>query len=155
MYDIPRDLLDAFKAAPETLAGLLANVSQEQAKAAKGGDEGWSIVEVLCHLRDAAEIGLQRDRAMAEQENPVIEPYDQEVFAAERNYAGQDLHQALADFTRLRREQVAFLESLSPEAWKRTGKHAELGTIDILGHVLHMVCHDAVHCAQIARQLQG
>jgi hypothetical protein len=154
MYNSTRDLLDAFKATPETLAALLAGVSQKRARSAKGGDEGWSVVEVLCHLRDAAEIGLQRDRLMAEQDNPEIAPYDQEQLAAERNYAAQDLGKALAEFTHLRREHIAFLEGLPPEAWRRPANHLEIGNIDILNHVLHMVCHDAIHCAQIARQLK-
>lgn len=155
MYNTTRDLLDAFKATPETLTLLLAGVSQEQAKAAKGGDEGWSVVEVLCHLRDGEEIGLQRDRLMFEQDNPDIAPYDQEQLAAQRNYAAQDLRQALADFVRLRREHVAFLESLTPEGWMRPGNHLEMGNIDIFNHTLHMVCHDSIHCAQIARQLKA
>jgi hypothetical protein len=155
LYNTTRDLLDAYKAAPETLAALLAGISQEKARAAKGGDEGWSVVEVLCHLRDGAEIGLQRDRLMAEQDNPDIAPYDQEQLASERNYAAQDLRRALAEFTRLRKEHVDFLENLSPEAWKRPGNHLEMGRIDILSHVEHMVCHDSIHCAQIARQLKA
>jgi hypothetical protein len=155
MYNSTRDLLDAFKATPETLAGLLANVTDAQAKAAKGGDEGWSVVEVLCHLRDGEEIGFQRDRAMFEQKNPDIAPYDQDKFAIDRNYASQDLRKALAEFIRLRKEHVAFLESLSPEGWKRPGNHLEIGNIDIFSHTEHMVCHDSIHCAQIARQLKG
>ncbi len=155
MYNTTRDLLDAFSAAPETLAALLAGVSQKQAKAARGGDEGWSVVEVLCHLRDGEEIGLQRDRLMAGQDNPDIAPYDQEQLARERDYAGQDLRKALAEFTRLRQEHVAFLEQLSPDAWKRPGNHLEMGRIDILSHTEHMVCHDSIHCAQIARQLSA
>jgi hypothetical protein len=153
MYNSTRDLLDAFKSTPEILAALLAGVSQKQAKAARGGDEGWSVVEVICHLRDGEEIGLQRDRLMAGQDNPDIAGYDQEQLAAERDYASQDLHKALAEFTRLRKEHVTFLESLLPEGWKRPGNHTEIGKIDIFSHTEHMVCHDSIHCAQIARQL--
>jgi len=74
MYNTTRDLFVAVTATPETLTLLLAGVSQEQAKAARGGDEGWSVIEVLCHLRDAEEIGLQRDIQMRDRENPDIIP---------------------------------------------------------------------------------
>jgi hypothetical protein len=153
MYNSTRDLLDALRVTPDTLTGLLAGVNQEQAQAAKGGDENWSAVEVLCHLRDAEEYGLQRDILMRDRDNPEILPWDQEKLAVERNYAAQDLRTVLAEFIALRRQRLATLEGLSPEGWKRTGNHRELGTIDIFSHVLHMVSHDAIHCAQIARQI--
>jgi len=152
MYNLPRELLDALRVTPDTLTGLLAGVTQEQAQKAKGGDEGWSVVEVICHLRDAEEFALQRDILMRDRDNPDILPWDQEKRAVERNYAAQDLRAALAEFIALRQKRLAVLEALSPEGWKRTGNHREIGTIDIFSHVLHMVSHDAIHCAQIARQ---
>ena len=155
MYKSTQDLIDALRATPETLAGLLAGITQEQAQTARGGDESWSVVEVLCHLRDAEEFGLQRDIQMRDYENPEIIPWDQEKLALERDYASQDFRLALAEFISLRRQRLAFLEDLSPEGWKRAGSHRELGAIDIFSHVLHMVAHDAIHCAQIARQLTG
>jgi hypothetical protein len=153
MYNLPRDLLDALRVTPDTLTGLLAGVTQEQARKAKGGDENWSVVEVLCHLRDAEEYGLQRDILMRDRDNPDILPWDQEKLAVERNYAAQDLRTVLVEFISMRQQRLAFLEGLSPEGWKRTGNHGELGTVDIFSHVLHMVSHDAIHCAQIARQI--
>jgi hypothetical protein len=154
MYNTTHDLLDALRVTPDTLTGLLAGVTQEQAQVAKGGDENWSVVEVLCHLRDAEEYGLQRDILMRDRDNPDILPWDQEKLALERNYAAQNLRAVLAEFITLRQQRVAILEGLSPEGWKRTGNHREIGTIDIFSHILHMVSHDAIHCAQIARQIK-
>jgi hypothetical protein len=153
MYNSTKDLLDALRATPDTLTGLLAGVTQAEAHAAKGGDEGWSVVEVLCHLRDAEDFSLQRIKLMFEQDNPDIHPYDQEKLAIERDYASEDLHAALFAFIRLRQREIALLESLAPEDWERSGNHLEIGRITIFSHALHKVAHDAVHCAQIARQL--
>ena len=152
MYDIPRDLLDAFRAAPEIYEALLRGVTQEQAQAARGGDEGWSVVEVVCHLRDAEECGLERLRAMRDQDDPPLPGYDQERWAAERNYAAADLRQALAAFLGFRAQHIAELSALLPEGWERAGQHAEQGRITISAHTLHLVSHDAIHAAQIARQ---
>jgi DinB superfamily len=154
MYNSPKDLLDALRATPDTLTGLLAVVTQEQARQARGGDEGWSIVEVLCHLRDADEITTQRLVKMRDLDNPDILSYDQEKLAIERNYAAQDLLAALAGFIAERQRHIAVLESLSPEGWERPGNHGEIGTITILTLTIHNVSHDAIHCAQIARQLK-
>ena len=153
MYDIPRDLLDAFRATPDTLAALLRGCTQEQAQAARGGDENWSVVEVVCHLRDAEERGLTRTRAMRDADDPFLPGYDQEAWASERNYAAADLRAAFAAFLRLRAQHVAELAALPPAAWERTGRHEEQGRITITAHTLHLVAHDAIHAAQIARQL--
>jgi len=96
---------------------------------------------------------LQRDILMRDRDNPDILSWDQEKLAVERNYAAQDLRATLASFITLRQQRIAVLESLPPEGWERTGNHRDLGTITIFSHVLHMVSHDAIHCAQIARQV--
>ena len=64
MYDLPHDLLDALKATPEILNGLLDGIGEAQARSARGGDENWSVVEVVCHLRDAEEFFMKRFQAM-------------------------------------------------------------------------------------------
>ncbi len=153
MYDLPHDLIDALKATPETLTALLNGISQEKAALAKGGDEGWSVVEVVCHLRDAEEISIYRMQSMRDQDNPPITGYDQEALARERNYSDQDLRQALEQFIAFRQEYVTELSKLKPGDWDRPGAHSEFGHITILEHTIHHACHDSIHCAQIARQL--
>jgi hypothetical protein len=153
MYDLHHDLLDALKATPETLTGLLAGISQAQAGSAKGGDEDWSVVEVVCHLRDAEEFTIQRMQAMRDQSDPLIQGYDQEALARERNYRDANLRTALADFIAFRARYVAALTALEPAGWERVGHHNEIGEITIFTHAIHHASHDAIHCAQIARQL--
>jgi hypothetical protein len=153
MYDSTRELIEALKATPDILAALLRDVSQVEAQTACGGDEGWSVVEVICHLRDAEERSLRRTRAMRDEVDPPISGYDQERWARERNYAAADLCQAFDAFLRFRVEHIADLSALSPEQWQRTGRHDKHGPVTISNHTLHIVWHDAVHLAQIARQL--
>lgn len=153
MYDLQKDLLDAFKSTSDTLRFLLKGVTQEQAEAATGGDENWSVTEVMCHLRDAEERALERLRAMRDEDNPFLAAYDQEAWAKERNYAGQNLDWALEIFLRLREEHINDLSALTAEEWQRPGQHEEQGDITIFAHTLHMVAHDSQHAAQLARQL--
>jgi hypothetical protein len=98
MYDTRKDLLDAFAAARDVFTGLLAGCTPEQAWQARGGDENWSVVEVMCHLRDAEERAIERTRAMRDQDDPFLPGYDQEQWARERNYAASDLASTLAAF---------------------------------------------------------
>jgi len=55
----------------------------------------------------------------------------------------------------LRARHVEFLAELDAQAWERTGLHEEQGSITIASHILHLVSHDALHAAHIARQLLG
>jgi len=155
MYDEAKDLIDALRATPNSLEGVLRGVTQERAQTARGGDEGWSVVEVVCHLRDAEERTIERVRAMRDQANPFLSGYDQEQWARERHYARADLREALAAFIRLRAQHVADLAGLDAAGWARTGRHEEQGTITIANLAIHIVAHDAIHCAQMARQLHG
>jgi hypothetical protein len=154
MYDTSGDLLDALRAAPDVFEYLLAGVSQAHAQTARGGDENWSVVEVVCHLRDAEERALERERAMRDEDYPFLAAYDQEAWARERDYAHGDLRDALSAFLRLRRARVGDLAALTPDQWQRMGRHAEQGDITIAAHALHIVAHDTIHAAQIARQLR-
>ena len=155
MYDLHHDLLDALRATPETLTGLLMSVSQEQAQSAKGGDENWSVVEVVCHLRDAEEISFQRTTAMRDQDIPTIIGYNQEAYARDRDYRHTDLRLALSAFIAFRKQHVAALEALRPEQWQCGGQHNEFGHVSIFEMIVHKASHDAIHCAQIARQLNA
>jgi hypothetical protein len=155
MYDAAKDLLDAYRSAPTVLQELLRDVFQQQAQAARGGDEGWSVVAVVCHLRDAEERALERTQLMRDQDDPFLAGYDQEQWARERTYAAADLDGALAAFLHHRSLHIAALDALPVEAWERSGQHEEQGRITIGGQVAHMVAHDTIHAAQIARQLSG
>jgi phytoene dehydrogenase-like protein len=155
MYDSAKDCLDALRATPEVLEGLLRGVAPERAGAARGGDEGWSVVEVVCHLRDAEERAVERMQAMRDANTPILPGYDQEQWARERAYAAANLRDAIDAFESLRARHIAALEALAPADWERTGRHEEQGEITIAAHTLHIISHDAVHAAQIARQLHG
>jgi hypothetical protein len=155
MYDLQHDLLDALKAVPETLSALVNGINDDEARSARGGDENWSVVEVFCHLRDAEEFFIKRYQAMRDQNEPVIDGYDQEALAREREYKNAGFRAALASFISLRGQAISELAQFTSEQWQRTGRHTELGQITIFSQVIHHVSHDAIHCAQIARQLKA
>jgi cytochrome c peroxidase len=153
MQDTYTYLVDALRAMPTVFEVLLHGCTQEQAQAARGSDEGWSVVEIICHLRDNEERVLERMRLMRDEVDPFIAAYNQDQWARERNYAADNLHKALETFKRLRASHTAELVALTPADWERTGQHEERGRITIGIQTLRVVCHDAIHAAQLARQL--
>ena len=154
MYDTARDLVDALTAAPDALDGLLAGVDDDLARRARGGDEGWSVVEVVCHLRDAEELAVERVRAIRDEDDPRIAGYDQDAWAVERDYAHDDLRAAAAAFAAHRAEHAAALRALPGDAWARAGMHVAWGRVTIENHAIHMASHDVQHLGQVARALR-
>lgn len=153
MQDQQQELTEALNATPETLKGLLSKVTLEQARSARGGDENWSVVEVICHLRDAEEISVGRVKAIRAQDCPKIARYDQEALARERDYRNDDPSAALEAFAHFREQHTAVLSELSVAEWERSGEFEAFGQMTIFAHTIHKLYHDSIHCAQIARQL--
>ncbi len=157
MYNSQRELVDALEATPQILRNLVRHLSAEQARtphADSASDEAWSVVEIVCHLRDTEEVMSRRMRLLRDEENPRISGFDQEALAVEKDYAGSDLHKAVDAYARFRAEHVANLRDLSDEQWQRSGHHGLPGPVSIFNHTVHDVYHDAVHLAQIARQVE-
>lgn len=147
MYDSCQDLLDALNATPVVIAVLIHQAGKRQSSP----HNGWGAVEIICHMRDVEERALERMRAMRDVAEPLLPAYNQETWVAERSYANADLQDALQSFQHFRSQHIAELSALSVDQWRQTGQHEELGLIDIFHHTLHIVSHDSIHTAQIAR----
>ena len=137
----------------EVIEHVLANVSQAQATTYRDGDEGWTTLEVLCHLRDFDEIFLSRARMMLEQDYPQLPAYDHEAMAIEDAYNDQDLAEVLASFQASRRESIAFFRNLSDDEWARSGVHPEKGHFTMTDAVMQVGIHDVTHLEQMTRIL--
>lgn len=138
---------------PTILHGLLAGVSQERAQAATDGPDGWSVVQIVCHLRDFEGFFRGRVELMLNQDNPVLPAYDHEALAIERDYQNQDLRAALATLLEERRAYHSLFSSLRPEQWERVGQHPEAGPMSVLDAAIQVASHDVDHIEQIARCL--
>src|SRR5215207_3033106 len=94
----PQRFVKTMKRTTSLLQYTLQDVPQEVAQAASDGPDGWSVLEILCHLRDFDQFFFHRARMMLEQENPQLPAYDHERLAQEQRYAEQNLQGVLAEF---------------------------------------------------------
>lgn len=158
-YDISKNLwriLQFMQQTHDTLRHLLANVSQETAttlRDAHDGDQGWTVLEVLCHLRDFDNVFRERVVMISEQDSPALPRYDHLKLAQEGNYNGQQLAQVLADFTASRQQTIRCFEQLDGAQWDRVGVHPERGRFTMLDAALQIGMHDTIHLEQITRIL--
>ncbi len=146
------ELLEALAAVPEELERVVAGQPPE-ALLRPGRDGGWGVIESLCHLRDWEEIFLERARAVLAQDRPKLPAYDDELWAIERDYRGQDPGRVVQRFRRVRGELVEALRGLDPEEWRRVGEHAVQGEITLQWLAEQARAHSEEHLRQIREAL--
>lgn len=152
-YVTPDRFIADARRTPVILNGLLSGLSPERAMEATDGPDGWSVVQVVCHLRDFE--GFFRDRVemMLANDAPALPRYDHEALAIERDYQHQNLVGVFADLLARRKGFLEFFESLTPEQFERTGIHPESGSITVFDALVQIIHHDLTHLDQIARCL--
>jgi len=136
-----------------TLGNILGKVSRETATTLRDGTDGWTVTQVVCHLRDWDEIFLQRAERILHEDRPALVPRDHEQMAIDGRYNEQDVHEALAQLRASRQRLIAFFEALSEEQWEREGTHPEAGPFSLTRAVMQIGHHDANHLEQITRIL--
>ena len=92
---------------------------------------------------------------MAEEDDPEIEPYDQEALFAGGQYSDRDAEDSFDHFEAQREQNLEYLRELPDSAAARTGRHPELGLIS-LGQLLNeWAFHDLGHIRQIAELVRA
>ena len=111
----------------------------------------WSAREIVHHLADSESISAQRLRRLLTEEDPVIQGYDQEVWAVLLRYNLRDHAPALDYFRAARATTVQLMHEMSDEDWKRTGRHTESGPYTATTWLRIYAAHAHNHAAQIER----
>ena len=132
---------------PGVLRGILKGVSKDTLDWQPSPDR-WSISMVLAHLADVEVKGfVSRFRAITDQENPFLPAYDQlDLFKSGGKFDGLA---EMDKFENLRRDTLALLKALPPEAGKRAGRHEKLGVLTFEQLLHEFAFHDLGHIRQI------
>ena len=153
--DRPRldDVVAILERAPASLSALLDGLPETWVRATEG--EGtWSPYDVIGHLIHGERTDwIPRARHILTGDRRPFEPFDRT--AQLRESEGKSLHELLATFADIRRENVATLAgmNLTDEDLERTGLHPELGEVTLGQLLAAWVVHDLDHVAQIARTM--
>jgi hypothetical protein len=109
----------------------------------------WSAREILCHLADCEIVFAYRLRQVAAEDHHVIQPFDQDKWAA--SYAGYDGVAALAVFSSVRNWNILFIKSVAPDVMSKKVMHPERGEMTFKTVVETMAGHDINHLGQLER----
>ena len=138
----------ALAQSPAKLAKLVKGLDAAGWKRSYGPGK-WSIRQILAHLRDCEMVYAVRWRKMISEENAVLTPFDQDLWASGTAYAKQDAKQALATWSALRATNLEMLKLAGKESLARSGNHPEYGVITAAQLVRHIHAHDLNHLDQI------
>jgi hypothetical protein len=131
------EIMKTLRATPVVLRALVAGVDEAGLRRRPASGE-WVIIEVVAHLADTEQRALGRVRRMLAEDDPHLEPFDQEALAVQRRYLDLDLQEELARLEQLRREHLAVLQGLDGLAWERTGRHGEHGQMTVERYEMHV-----------------
>src|SRR5258707_15580239 len=88
----------------------------------------WSAAEIVHHLADSETTSALRLRRLLVEDRPLIQGYDQDVYAARLNYNNREMAPALDAFRSARATVAQLFEFMSDEDWRREGTHSESGS---------------------------
>lgn len=119
-------LIRQYADGPRRLREALAKVPEAARKWRPAPGE-WSAHEVVCHCADSETNAYARIRFLVAEKEPVIQGYDQEVWARTLNYHALPLDPALATVDAVRATTAALLRTLTEADWAKRGRHTESG----------------------------
>lgn len=152
--DIQKRHINLMTKTAEIVGHILKNVSAEQAQTLRDGPEGWTILEILCHLRDFDIIFRERAQMILEGNHPTLLAYDHEAMAIDKAYNAEDFAYAYDAFRFSRSQTRELFEALTDEQWTLSGIHPERGEFSMTDALIQVSHHDITHIEQISRLLE-
>jgi DinB superfamily len=111
----------------------------------------WSAREIVHHLGDSESFSAGRLRKLLVEDNPLIQGYDQDQFAAKLRYNERDMAPALEAFRCARESTMQLLALMTEDDWQRAGTHSESGRYTTEDWLKIYAAHAHNHAEQIER----
>ena len=135
-------------ATPASLRGLFFDVDNVK-WAEKGTKDEWSLIELICHLRDIErEVHQMQIKLFESKVDPFIPRPDTSVWSSQRDYLHDDGPAALESYIEARRETLEILRKLSEVDWQRKARHAIFGPTNFMEIISFIARHDGMHLQQ-------
>ncbi|MBO0721709.1 MAG: DinB family protein [Blastocatellia bacterium] len=109
----------------------------------------WSAREIVQHLADSEMTSALRLRRLLVEEDPLVQGYDQDLFAERLHYNERAIEPALAAFRAARATTLQLLAAMTEEDWQRAGRHTESGRYTAEDWLRIYAAHAHGHAEQI------
>jgi hypothetical protein len=142
-------LIEQYASGYDAVMSALDGITPEELDSREGPGE-WSPRQVVHHLGDSEMTSAIRIRRMIAEDNPLLQGYDQELFADVLFY-DRPIETSLVAFRGARASTVPIFRALSEEQWARTGNHSETGQTSVEDSLVYYADHAHNHADQIRR----
>jgi hypothetical protein len=145
-----KDLIAKYAAGYDEVAGALEGFPKDKLTANLIPGK-WSAAEIVQHLADSEMTSAMRLRRLLAEDNPVIQGYDQDQYAARLRYNERDIAPALEALRAARATTAQLIERMTEEDWRREGTHTESGRYTAEDWLRIYAAHAHGHADQIRR----
>jgi len=143
-----RDPIEVLGSTYATLHTLASHLPKEQFEMREPAGK-WNAREIVAHLADCELVFAFRLRQTLAEDNPVLQPFDQDRWAA--RYANYDFDSSLRMFDAARNWNLLLIDKVTETERLRGVTHPERGTMTFWTIVETMAGHDINHLGQIER----
>lgn len=141
-------LLDEIGQTPAKLRAAVRGLSDSQLDTAYRPD-GWTVRQVVHHLPDSHLNSYVRFKLALTEDEPTIKPYAEDRWAELSDTKATPIEVSLVLLESLHDRWLRLLRSLTPEQWKRTFRHPDLGPMTLEKNLALYAWHGRHHVAHI------
>ncbi len=154
--DLKRDFLNDIAATPAKLRAAVKGLSEDQLNTPYRPG-GWTVRQVTHHLPDSHLNSYVRFKLALTEDEPTIKPYAEDRWAELADTKTTPVEVSLTLLDSLHDRWVRLLRSLTPEEWKRTFRHPDLGPMTLEKTLALYAWHGRHHVSHITelRARQG
>jgi hypothetical protein len=148
--------IEALAGAPAAIRQAVSGLSEEQLDTPYR-PEGWTVRQVIHHIADSHLNAYVRFRLALTEEQPLIKPYDETLWADLPDARTAPAAISLALLEALHDRWVRLLQSMSPSDFAKTFRHPERGVMTLDATLCIYEWHGKHHAAHITslRQRMG
>ena len=143
------ELVERYRRGHREVVDSLDGATREELDARRGPNE-WSAREVVHHLADSEMTSAIRLRRLIAEDEPLIDGYDEELFARRLHY-DRPIEASLDALGASRATTAEILARLSEDEWSRVGTHSESGRYGVETWLETYAAHAHDHAGQIRR----
>lgn len=141
-------LIERYEAGPRALRDAWERVPPE-ARTFRPTASAWSAHQIVVHCADSETSAYNRIRFLLAEDDPLIQGYDQDIWARVFDYESLPVEPAFAVIDAVHASTAAMLRNAPDAAWDRSGRHTESGTYSAKNWLSLYSEHLHEHVAQI------
>jgi uncharacterized damage-inducible protein DinB len=111
--------------------------------------DGWTVRQVVHHMPDSHVNAYVRFKLALTEDDPTIKPYAEDRWAELSDTKATPIEISLTLLDSLHDRWVRLLRSLTPEQWKRTFRHPEMGPMTLEKTLALYAWHGRHHVAHV------